>query len=358
MKKLLKQAVGIDVAKDELVATFGKKYEDLSYQLVSTTVFSNTKSGMVKLRKWTDKLKQLDKPVFYVMEATGVYHELLAYYLVDNLQTVNIVLPSKISNYVKTLEIKTVNDSTSSSAIAQFGLDRKLDVWQKPKPVYKKLRQLTRERDQIVEERTIVKNKLHADTKEADPNSSGLKRMKARINLLNIQETQIKKEIDVLIQSNDELIEAIDNISSIKGISKMVAAIILAETNGFELIRNKKQLVSYSGLDIIDKSSGTSVRSKPRISKRGNKYIRKALFFPSIVSVKWNKTHINLYERISVKSGIKKKGLTAVQRKLLELSYILFKNKTKFDDQYEIKQLQKKEGEKFQPSLQPAIKAT
>ena len=143
MKKLLKQAVGIDVAQDELVATFGKKYDDLSYQLISTSVFKNTKSGMMQLLKWSNKFKELDSPIVYVMEATGVYHELFAYFLVDNLQKVNIVLPSKISNYVKTLELKTVNDITSSSAIAQFGLDRKLDEWQKPKPIFKNLRWLS-----------------------------------------------------------------------------------------------------------------------------------------------------------------------------------------------------------------------
>ena len=354
MKKLLKQAVGIDVAQDELVATFGKKYDDLSYQLISTSVFKNNKSGMMQLLKWSKKVKELDSPIIYVMEATGVYHELFAYFLVDNLQKVNIVLPSKISNYVKTLELKTVNDITSSSAIAQFGLDRKLDEWQKPKPIFKNLRQLTRERDQIVEERTIVKNKLHADSKEAEPNESGLKRMNARISLLNIQEAQIKIEIDILIASDENLTESISNMSSIKGVSNMVAAIILAETNGFELIRNKKQLVSYAGLDIIDKSSGTSVKSKPRISKRGNKYIRKALFFPSMVAVRHSKVHKELHERICEKSGVKKKGLTAVQRKILELSFILFKTKTKYNEDYEMNQKQKKESEKNQLSLQSA----
>ncbi|TAH00597.1 MAG: IS110 family transposase [Sphingobacteriales bacterium] len=354
MKKLLKQAIGVDVAQDELVATFGKKYDDLSYQLVSTSVFKNTKTGMIQLLKWSNKLKEPDYPIVYVMEATGIYHELFAYYLVDNLQVVNIVLPSKISHYIKTLELKTINDSTCSSAIAQFGLGRKLEEWQKPKPIFKYLRQLTRERDQIVDERTIVKNQLHADSKEAEPNEIGLKRMNARINLLNIQEAQIKIEIDILIASDDEITEAVANMSSIKGISTLTSAIILAETNGFELIRNKKQLVSYAGLDIIDKSSGTSVKAKPRISKRGNRYLRKALFFPSMTAIRHNKIHKEIHEKISEKSGIKKKGLTAVQRKLLELSYILFKTKTKYNNEYEVNKTKKKESEKNQPSLQPA----
>ena len=44
---------------------------------------------------------------------------------------------------------------------------------------------------------------------------------------------------------------------------------IVAETNGFNLIRNYKQLVSYAGYDVIQKKSGTSFRGKARYQKRG-----------------------------------------------------------------------------------------
>jgi len=46
------------------------------------------------------------------MEATGVYHEKVAYYLYLNCQSVSIVLPNKISNYARTLEVKTITDKT------------------------------------------------------------------------------------------------------------------------------------------------------------------------------------------------------------------------------------------------------
>ena len=75
------------------------------------------------------------------MEATGVYHESLAYYLDRKGCEVSIVLPNKISNYFRTLEVKTVTDKTASETIARFGLERKLDRWKRPKPIFKKLRQ-------------------------------------------------------------------------------------------------------------------------------------------------------------------------------------------------------------------------
>lgn len=44
---------------------------------------------------------------------------------------------------------------------------------------------------------------------------------------------------------------------SIPGMGQLTPVNILTETNGFELIRAKKQLTSYAGLDIKEKLSGT-----------------------------------------------------------------------------------------------------
>ena len=155
--KELKQVVGIDVAQKELVVTLGRIFEDLSIDLYAHKVFKNTEKGFVTLLDWVNKLAKGSKDVHYVMEATGVYHQKFAYYLDENKLKVSIVLPNKISNYFRTLDVKTVTDKTCSEAIARFGLERKLEYWKRPKMVYRNLQQLTRERDQIVAERVVVK---------------------------------------------------------------------------------------------------------------------------------------------------------------------------------------------------------
>lgn len=271
------------------------------------------------------------------MEATVVYHQKFAYYLDKNNYEVCIVLPNKISNYIRTLDIKTITDKTCSQAITRFGLERKLDLWKPPKSVYKNLQQLTRERDQIVSERVIVKNQLHAEEPEAEPNENSLKRIKARIRFLNSQEKEIKNHIKVIVKSGENLKKEIDIICTLPGVGELTAVIVLAETNGFELIRNKRQLTSYAGLDIKEKQSGTSIKGKPRISKKGNRSLRKAMHFPALVAVKWDENFRELYARIVSKKSIKMKALVAVQRKILEMIFIVFKNKTIYDKEYENK---------------------
>ncbi|WP_125723795.1 IS110 family RNA-guided transposase [Flavobacterium ustbae] len=337
--KVLKQVLGIDVAQKELVVTLGKLNDDLTIDLYANCVFKNTDNGFLKLSKWVEQRTDKVTKVRYVMEATGVYHQKFAYYLDEKKEDLSIVLPNKISNYMRTLEIKTITDKTCSEAIARFGLERKLDNWEKPKEVYRTLKQLTRERHQITDERTIVKNQLHAEETEAMPSFSSIERCNKRIHFLNTLEKEIKDEIQAIIKQNRELSRDISNICTIPGVSILTAATVIGETNGFELIRSKKQLTSFAGLDVREKLSGTSVKGKPSISKRGNRYLRSCLHLPALSTIKWDDNFRDQYARIVAKHGIKMKGCVAVQRKLLELIYILYKNKTVYDKDFESKKI-------------------
>ena len=255
----------------------------------------------------------------------------------DRGHQVSVVLPNKISNYFKTLEVKTITDKTASEAITQFGLERKLDNWEPPKWIYRKMRQLTRERGQIVETRTVAKNQLHAEKSEAYPNASTLDRIKKHIAFLSKQEKQIKEELNQLLKEDLETKKLLTIISSIPGIGVLTAATVLAETNGFNLIRNKRQLTSYAGLDVKEKQSGTSVKGKSKISKKGNKYLRRSLHLPALTAIRHDERFKSIFVRLVSKHGIKMKAAVAVQRKLLEMMFTLFKYQTTYDKSYFIK---------------------
>jgi transposase len=334
MKKIAKQVLGIDVAQKELVVCLGRMYDDWTPELYSHGTFANSKKGFDAMVKWVKKFTIEATPVRYVMEATGVYHESLAYYLEGKGYEVSIVLPNKVSNYCRTLEVKTVTDKTASEAIARFGLERKLDKWRRPKQIFKNLKQLTRERDQIIETRTMAKNQLHAEMAEAFPNPSSLHRIKAHIKFLDKQVAEILKEITQLVKQDDQVNESIELICSIPGIGRLTAATVLAETNGFELIRNKRQLTSYAGLDVREKQSGTSIKGKPRISKKGNRHLRKAMHLPALTAIRHEKKFKAVFVRLVSKHGIKMKAAVAVQRKLLEMIYTVYSKNTVYDKNY------------------------
>jgi len=331
MQNIRKQISGIDVSKDELVVCQGRIYEDFSIELFAHKVFPNTLKGFEALVKWVEKSGPVGR---FVMEATGVYFESLAYYLSDNGYRLSVVLPNKISNYFRTLQVKTITDRSASEAITQFGLERKLDDWQAPKGIYRKLRQLTRERYQVVETRTVAKNQLHAESSEAYPNKTSLGRIKKHISFLNKQEAEIKAELIQLLKEDPDMKKVLLILCSVPGVGLLTAAAVLAETNGFNLITNRRQLTSYAGLDIREKTSGTSIKGKPKISKKGNKYLRRAMHMPALTAIRHDERFKGIFIRLVSKHGIKMKAAVAVQRKLLELMFTLFKNQTPYDKNF------------------------
>ena len=306
--------VGVDIASASFMACVGTAPWSLTVKPVK---FDNHEDGFASFLNWLKNNSLIAEKTVVCMEATGVYHESLAYFLEGNGFEVSIVLPNKISNYFRTLEVKTITDKTASEAIAKFGLERKLDKWKRPAEIFRKLKQKTRERDQLVGERTLVKNQLHAEQAEAYPGKESIARMKTRINLLNKQVTQIKEEMNVLVKQDKDVKKSVELISSIPGVGTLTAVTVLAETNGFELIRNKRQLTSYAGLDVKEKLSGTSVKGKPKISKKGNRHLRKAMHMPALAAIRYDGRFKVLFTRLVSRHGIKMKAAVAIQRKLL-----------------------------------------
>jgi transposase len=331
MSKIVKQVAGIDVAQQELVVSFGQLDEPLSIGAFSTRVFANSTKGFKELLEWSGQLAAAHVPVRYVMEATGVYPEALGQYLFDQGREVSIVMPNKIRHFFQTLDVQTVTDKTASQAIARFGLERKLDTWKKPALGFALLRKLTRERDQIIAERTVLKNQLPAEKTAALSSQKSIARLQSRIQLLLDPEKEIKAEITALIRGEATWAGQVALLCSITGVGLITAVVVLGETNGFELIRHKKQLVSYAGLDVREKQSGTSVKGKPRISKGGNRHLPKALHFPALTAVTHDPRFNALFERTLTRHGIKMKSAGAVQRKLLEMIYTIYKQQKPYD---------------------------
>lgn len=325
METTLKQTAGIDCGMQELVVSFGMLLSNGNFIYKLTKSFVNSIKGFKQLLQWIDEISSKETPVLYVMEATGVYHEKLAYYLIANEQRVSIVLPNKVNAFAKTCISKKQDDQQASKVLAEFGCVKQLDVWQPPHSLFASLKQLTREKYQLQQELTIIKNQLHAEQVKAITVLASIKRMKARCRLIEKQIIEVEKEIIDTLNQDAVIKEKIEKVCTIPGVGLQTAVTVIAETNGFNLIRNSRQLVSYAGLDVIQKKSGTSVRGRMHISKRGNPHLRHSLHFPSFSAVRYNLPMQNLYNRIVEKQAIKMKAYVAVQRKMLMLIYTLWK---------------------------------
>jgi transposase len=304
---------------------------DLSTKIKGQRKFDNTASGFNALKAWLEKKAHPDLPLTITMEATGVYYERLAYFLHGLDYKVHVLLPNRIKGYMKFLNLKSKTDKLEAKALAELGLGNKLPKWKPASPQMYRLKRLSRERNTLKEEKTAICNRLHAEESCQKPDSLTIKRLKQRIALINKQVVQVEKQMEQLASKDKELQCRIENICKIKGVAFVTVLAIIAETNGFELVEHKSQLVSYAGYDIVERESGTSIKGKTRISKKGNRHIRHALHFPAITVVKYHEEFKSLYERVFERTKVKMKGYVAVQRKLLVLIYTLYKKNMPYD---------------------------
>jgi transposase len=331
--EIIKQNVGVDVSKDDFKVALSNLTVDFHVVVRATRTFANTMQGFKQLQEWVSLKQDHEMIVHFTMEATGVYYEGLAFFLHEQGYMVHVVLPNYVKKYSESLGVKSKTDKLDSKVLSHMGLVRDLLLWQPISSSLLGLKQLTRERDALVCTRTHVANQLHAYRHQGKPNQESIKRSQQHIAFIDKQVKQIEKEITHFVKQDEKLKTKIGYLDSIPGIGLVTAAVIVAETNGFATFESIKQLTSYAGLDVRIQESG-NWKGKSKISKRGNRHIRKALFMPSLSKRRNDLPTRHFFERLKEKKGNGMIAIVAVERKLLGLMFSLWKKEEMYNAEY------------------------
>jgi transposase len=337
----IKYCLGNDISKNEMSVCFSQMDSQQHVSIKGSRKFQNSPGGWKALQAWIGRFrKDLNIPLMMVVEATGVYYEGFAYYFRDQGFNLHVLLPNKSKHYVKSLNVKTKTDKVDAQLLAQIGLERNLPVWKGMSPLMMEIKQLSRQRTALIANRVMIANQLHAHTHSHFPQKIMISQMHQHLKFLEQQILKIETHLMKCYSKDAALKQKIDNICTIKGIGVITALIVVSETNAFDLIENKSQLVSYAGYDIVENQSGTSIKGKTRISKKGNSHIRRALHFPAISAAINEPEFQNLYDRIHQRNPkIKMIAFVAVQRKLLTLIYTLYKKNEPYNAEFFKQQL-------------------
>lgn len=336
-KEILRVVFGLDIGKDSIDLCV--KYQDSATHVSIKGIrnFGNTPKGRKALAKYLDKKLLVNIPHLVVLEATGVYYENIAYELTDQGFKLTVVLPKRSAYFAKSINQKSKNDKEDSKMLAQMGIEKfgSLKPWVAPSVHMRELRQLVRYRVQLVNQRSQLKQQLHAFNHSYKALPMVIEDHNAHIVYMDEQIVKTEQAIQVCIKKDADMSERIANVCTIKGVGLMSATTVVAETYGFTLFSSIPQLVSYAGYDVVQNQSGNRV-GRTRISKKGNSRIRAALHFPALSAKVHEPNFKALYDRIFERNPkIKMIGCVAVQRKLLVLIYTLYRKNISFDPNYE-----------------------
>lgn len=333
MSKLI---IGIDIAKDEFKSCILSEQPSGGSKIKGSRTFDNTLSGYARLLQWVEKrIKPHHDSILYAMEATGVYYENLAYYLHDHNQQVSVLLPNTVKYFAKSLNVVSKTDKIDAQIIAQLGIERNLETWKPMFPEYRALKALNRKRLSLIKQKKRARSQIHAMNHAHKTPKCVIEITENQIQFYEDEIAVLEEQIEAVVKSNEELYERVHKVATLKGVGPITIITIICETNGFHLVRNIRQLVSYAGLDIVFNESG-NFKGKTRISKRGNSRIRECLYMPALAAKQHNQKLKNLNDRVVAKNPkIKQKGTVACMRKLLILVYTLWKKNQAYDTTYQ-----------------------
>jgi len=350
---------GIDVHRDLLVSTI------LNSELKETRRFVNDQDDINNLKNWlkTHECKRA------VMESTSIYWVPL--YLALEEASFDVMLAN--AHQVKAIPGRKT-DQSSSEWLAHLLRGGQIKPSYVPEKRLRDLRELTRLRVKLVENRTAFKNRCqkvlnrvnirlgsrlsdvfgkagreileglmdgrsveaileHTENRwlrnrcdEIKAVAKGalsesdiflLKQYTEMIEYLSEQIRRVEDRIETLVNERDVAI-----VSSVPGVGRKSAAAIVAEVGDAKRFADGKKIASWAGLaPSVYQSAGTFVTGS--ITKQGSKWLRRVMVEAAHVAVRVRDSRLRaLYLRIKAKKG-EKTAIVAVARKMLTIIWHL-----------------------------------
>ncbi|MEP1938049.1 MAG: transposase [Balneola sp.] len=125
----------------------------------------------------------------------------------------------------------------------------------------------SKNQDQSFQSVACYPNQLHATQISIYQVGVVTRQLTSLIRTLEKQMGSLEKAIANHLMSDPDIADKVAHLCSIKGVGLTTVAVMLAETNGFALMENIPQLVSYSGYDVVEDQSGKRI-GKTKISKK------------------------------------------------------------------------------------------
>ncbi len=310
--------LGIDVAKAKL---------DCALRLPNgkhrNKVVENNHKGFAVLTEWLTRQEATD--VHVCMEATGIYWEAVAEYLANHGMQVSVINPAQIKAFGTSRLVRTKTDKVDAQLIAQFCFERQPESWQAPSLAEQTLRAMVLRLEALQNMRIQEGNRLEV---ARDAVKTGIEN---HIVWLEREIKALAQKIRDHINGDPDLKNKQALLDSIPGIGERTIATLLSFYANTARFDNARKAVAFAGLDPRHHESGSSVRGKPRMSKVGHTFIRKALYMPAIVALyktTWGKS---FNARLLASGKPKMLIIGAMMRKLIHVAFGVLKSGKAFD---------------------------
>lgn len=317
-----KRIFGIDVCKESLDI-----YDTASGQYFQ---IPNTAKSILK---WTQQLdQQTDLCVF---EPTGSYSDRLLHLLCQRSISINLVNPLKSQGFANAQGIISKNDKQASKTLALMGQCLNLPLYKKPEDHMYKRRQLLSGIAALKKQRQMLSNQLHALSYQVLFAPAVEVALKETLQVVEQNIESLEKELNDL--SEEDYDKQLKLLTTVVGIGNKTAHLLICATGGLEYFQRARQLSKFIGVVPSTHTSGSSIRIKGRITKKGNGSLRATLYMAARSAKRYNLACKELYERLRLKGKSHKQAMVAIMNKLIKQVFGVFSSGIPFENQFYLK---------------------
>jgi transposase len=321
--------IGIDVSKNKLDCLWLKDPVALK---VKTRVFHNTDKDYEALLAWAQKnTTEAPASIHFVMEATGIYHEALAYRLHEAGAKVSVVNPAQLRDYAKCLGTRTKTDKKDSLVIARYGASQRPRLWQPEPAAVRQLKALISRLEAVKQDIQRENNRLEKAeiTRASEQVRRSIETVRGE---LEKEKARLEALINQHIDQNPSLQQDRELLESIPGVGPVIAQQMVAVVRS-RVFTSAAQCAAFLGLVPVAHESGSSVRGRAHLSKAGNAQVRAKLYMAAVVAIQHNPDIRAQYERLLRQGKTKMCALGAAMRKLVHICFGVLKHQTPYKAQ-------------------------
>lgn len=300
--------VGIDVSKDSL---------DVHVRPEGTArQFANTSEGITDLLAWLRSLA----PTLIVLEASGGYETEVLTTLSVGAFPVALINPKRVRDFAKARGRLAKTDAIDAAVLADFAQTFCPPVRPLPDADAQKLQALLTRRVQLVQMRTMEKNRL-ATLGEGRVRRS----VQNVIRTLDREIRQAEKDLGEAIRASAVWAAKDELLQSIPGIGPVVSRTLLAEMPELGTL-SREQAAALVGVAPINRESG-QYRGK-RMIAGGRTLVRTMLYLAGQAARRGNAVLRAFAERLKAAGKAPKVIRIALARKLIIIANAVLRNKT------------------------------
>ena len=236
----------------------------------------------------------------------------------------SIVNPARVRSFARALGILGKTDRIDARLLARYGQLVRPKLWSPPAKALLDLRSLIARLDDLEADSRREENRLEQARTRGCPELVQ-RSLLAGITALEAQAGDLRRGIAAHVAADAALQADLERLMTIPAVGPKTATrmLLMLRSRAFDTAR---QAAAFLGLVPVERTSGTSVRGRPTLSRAGNPRLRAALYMAAVVGIRKNPDLRAQYGRLLARGKCKMAALGAAMRKLVHLCFGVLKS--------------------------------